>query len=854
MKNKIYDKSIIREIISSKARFISILAIILLGVSFYSGIKSSGPDMQNTINEFYNKYNLMDSKIVSSLGLTDKDLDLVKDNDKILDYYATHSIDANLTNFNSVVKFLEYNNAIENPINKFIIVKGNLPKNSGEIALDEQALKINKNLKIGDKYTIESDEDVMKSFRKTTFKIVGFVKSPMYIEKESRGLTSIGKGNVDYFAVLNKLDINMDVYTEIYLKFKNVEGIDAYSDEYEDIMQKNNKYLENLYSNREKERISEVKLDIKKKFNKSYENAKYIDVNTLQKQESIQEEKLKKLDSSQYYFLNRNDNPGYTSYKDLIKSLDSIALVFPVFFFLVAVLICLTTLTRMVEENRMEIGTLKALGYSNLEIAKKFIVYSSIASILGSILGILLGCNLFPYVISNACGSLFNLPKLNIYYYSSYIIQSILVSILCTVGASIFVLNSELKSNPTSLMRGKSPKLGKKIILERITILWNRLSFNQKVTLRNIFRYKQRMIMTVLGIAGCMAMLVTGFALRDSNSAVLDKQFNKLWNYQAMVVFDETYKGKDDNEYNELLKELKGYKDSLDIHQEIVTFSKKGMNKQTATMYLPKNLESLNKFILLNDRTSGKKYKLSDDGVIITEKLAKLLGASAGDNIIMKDYDNNSYEVKVSNIVENYFSHFIYISPSYYEKIYNEKPVYNSQLLKLNQNKESEDISTKLMSVDKVMNVTLTSKLKESSENSAGNLNAVMLVIIISSGSLAFVVLYNLTNINISERIRELSTIKVLGFFDNEVTMYILRENIILTLLGIFTGSFMGKMLYFFIINTSETDNMMMLPQVYMNSYILSGLITIVFSLFVMIMMHVKLKNINMIDALKSID
>ena len=1045
-KTRAYKKSITREILSSKARFISILVIILLGTAFYSGIKSSGPDINKAINKLYTSYNLMDSKIVSSLGLTNKDLDLLKDNDKILDFYGTHTIDANLTNINSVVRFMEYDK--DNNINKFIVVEGRLPENSGEIALDEEALKINKNLKIGDTYTIDSDKDTMKSFKKNKYKVVGIVKSPMYIEEGSRGTTSVGKGSIDYFVVLNKNDISSDVYTEIYVRFKNVQNLDAYSKEYKDKMEENNKYIESLYSNRGLERSKEIKAEAQSELNKAYaeiednenkllnaekeikdgkvkiqdakiqyekglkEYEKKIkdgesnllegknkinlaqseinnqskkleegkaklneakvtldktkqeflnlgidpdkDINDLEinlpnseillagineyqkgklqyeeqlnvinsgeaqlqeaqrkldnskleitkgekelqegklqgkkeleeaknqistseqslikgenelnknKQKLIdakdkikkEQEKIDNIKEGKYYFFDRNDNAGYSGLNDAINGLDSIASVFPVFFFLVAILICLTTMTRMVEENRGEIGTLKALGYNDFEISRKFVVYASLASILGSTIGILVGCNILPKIINDSYKSLYSLPDLTIYYYPSYIIQSVLISILCTVGAALFVLIVELKSNPANLMRPKAPKLGKKILLERITPLWKRLNFNQKVTLRNIFRYKQRMIMTVFGIAGCMAMLVTGFAIKDSNTVILDKQFDDLWKYDAMVIFDEDLNKEDNKKYDETLNNLKGYESNINVHQESVTFSKEGMNKQSATMYVPQNKDKFNDFIVLNDRKSKKEYKISDNGVIINEKLAKLLGVNVGDMITMKDEDNNSYKVKVDNISENYLMHYIYMSPAYYKDVFGKNPEYNSQFLKFdNEKMDNKDISNKLMDLDNVINVTLMSDVKKSSEESNANLNMVILVIIIASGSLAFVVLYNLNNVNVSERIRELSTIKVLGFYDNEVTMYILRENVILTILGIIAGSFLGKMLHTFILYTSETDTMMMYPDIFINSYLLSGIITMFFSIIVMIMMHIKLKKVDMIDALKS--
>lgn len=847
MKVKAYEKLTVREILSSKARFFSILTIILLGVAFYSGIKSAGPDMEQAINNLYSKYNLMDSKIVSNFGLNDKDIDVLRNNDKILDFYGTHSIDVNLTNTSNVVKFMEYDN--KNNINNFIVVDGRLPEKSGEIALDEQALKFNKDLKIGQEYVIDTDKDTMKSFNKTKFKIVGIVRSPMYIEKGARGITSVGKGSVDYFAVLNNSDISMDLYTEIYVRFKNVQGLDAYSNEYKELMDENNKYLEEIYSDRKVERVKELKEELQKEISNGGEGIE----NSGQGALDYKEESTKGLDEVQYYFSDRTDNPGYSGYEDSISSLDNIASVLPVFFFLIAVMICLTTMTRMVEENRVEIGTLKSLGYGNFEISTKYIVYSSLASISGSILGILIGCNLLPMIISNAYESLYSLPKLNIYYYQSYIIQSMLISILCTVGATLFVIRIELKSKPSNLMKVKAPKLGKKIFLERITPLWKRLSFNYKVTFRNIFRYKQRMIMTILGIAGCMAILVTGFGLKESNVGSVEKQFDKLWKYDAMVILNEDSTKKENKEYNDTLKKISAHENNLNVHQESVIFSKENMNKQEATLYVPQYKDKINDFILLNDRASGEKYEISDDGVIITEKLAKLLGASAGDTISMKDENNNTYKVKVDKIIENYVKHYIYMSPSYYEKVFKNKPSYNMQFLNIDNDAINDDeITSTLLECKNVLNVTLRSKIQKSTEDSIANMNLVMLVIIVSAGCLAFVVLYNLNNINVSERIRELSTIKVLGFYDNEVTMYILRENVILTLLGIIAGSGLGKMLHTFIIYTAETDTMMMYPDISIISYILSAAITILFSIIVMIIMHIKLKKVNMIDALKS--
>ena len=640
----------------------------------------------------------------------------------------------------------------------------------------------------------------------------------------------------------------MEAYSEIYITFKNTKDLESYSDEYAEKMEENIRYLEELFSSRPNERFEEIKIKAIEEIRKNY-----ADVVESELYLSMAESQLPKIDEVKYYFFDRNDNPGYSEFYDVVKRINSIATVFPICFFIVAVLICLTTMTRMVEENRIEIGTLKALGYSNMEISIKYIIYASLASIIGGILGVIVGFNIFPRVIYTAYNTQYALPNLSIVYYPSYIIQSLVISILCTVGASLLVLKVDLNSTPSTLMRPKAPKSGKRILLERITPIWKRLNFNQKVTFRNLFRYKQRMIMTVFGIAACTAMIITGFGLKDSIGDLTNKQFNKLWKYQATVIFNDNTTTEDDDEYNKKLMSLEGYKNSLNIHQEMVTISKEDINKQNVTLYVPEDKDKFKDFVLLNDRVSGEEYILSDDGAIINEKLAKLLGVVKGDEITFKDSENNSYIIKVSNISESYLSHGIYMSKAYYADVFGKEAKYNSQFIMLDDsNYEDDDIASKLMESNKVINVTMTSYLSKTTNEAMDTLNIVVIILIISAGGLALVVLYNLNNINVSERIRELSTIKVLGFYDHEVTMYILRENFILTALGIIIGMFMGKILHGFVITTAEADNMMLSHSIYAASFIYSIILTIVFSLIVMFMMHRKLKKVNMIDALKS--
>lgn len=355
--------------------------------------------------------------------------------------------------------------------------------------------------------------------------------------------------------------------------------------------------------------------------------------------------------------------------------------------------------------------------------------------------------------------------------------------------------------------------------------------------------------MTIFGVSGCMALLVTGFGLKDSNMGIVDRQFNNLWQYNAMVILNPDATEEEQALYNETVVDVE---DRLNVHQEAVTFSKEGVNKQDALVYVPEEPEELDKYITLHNRETEELYSLSDDGVIMTEKLAELLEVSSGDTIEMTDESNHAYEVKVDAVVENYMKHYIYMSPSYYEEVFGTHPVYQTQLINYSDSTDEDELITELVNCSIVMNVTPTSTIKKASEDSVANMSLVMLVIVISAGCLAFVVLYNLNNINVSERIRELSTIKVLGFYHSEVTMYIVRENVFLTLLGVIVGSGLGKLLHTFIIYTSETDTMMMYPNISAVSYIFSACITIFFSMIVMVMMHMKLRKVNMIDALKS--
>lgn len=581
------------------------------------------------------------------------------------------------------------------------------------------------------------------------------------------------------------------------------------------------------------------------------------DLKAAQRTIDQEREKLDELEPATFTLLLRDDNPGYLEYEENANRISSIATVFPTIFFLIAALVSLTTMGRMIEEKRTEIGTYKALGYKNSEVSLKFIIYSLTAGLTGTLLGLLVGFYLFPTIIINAYGQLYNMTEFPTPWYLSYSLIGLAVGLFCTVGISMIVLRVDLMSSPATLLRPKAPKAGKTILLERIQPLWRRLNFNQKVTMRNLFRYKSRMFMTVFGIAGCTAMILTGFGLKNSISDIVPIQFNEVWRYQGIVTFDEEASTQAIEEYQAAVSQLDLLSATLGMTSENLTVAQTGKASQEVTVYVPENPAELSDFVSFTERKMGEVYALGDNGVIINEKLAKLFQLAIGDTIELKNGDNEIFEVTISGITENYVGHFAYFSPTYYEEIFGEIPTYNSELLLFSEalTKEQENqIANDLMKQDRVLNVTFLSDSSTALDDTTEILNIVVWLLIISAGLLAFIVLYNLNNINISERIRELSTIKVLGFYNKEVTMYIYRENIFLTLFGIIAGLFLGQILHGYVLATVELDMLMFSPEIHLLSYLYSSLITLFFTIIVGFVMYQKLKHVDMIEALKSND
>ncbi|MDB1750103.1 FtsX-like permease family protein [Enterococcus avium] len=891
MKNKTYLKASLREIIYSKGRFISIVLIILLGTLLYVGIKATGPILNHSASQFMDKQELSNLQIISTGGLTKEDEKLAETvpNAEVESGYQLFYADSDK---NQVVKLYSYDK--DNQKNQLIVKSGNLPKKDNEIVLDEKAKK--EGYRLNQMYKIDQPDQL----KRKNFKIVGFIQSPMYISTEERGLSNVGNGSVDFFAYLPENNFSSEIKSVIYLRFSNVDGKETYGKAYEKKMNQNIDKVEKLFAERPQERAAEIKAEAEKDLlprkaevtdnlakvdagQKELDQAKAqleqqaIMVPTgnpelakaqeeldaqqkeltrnreqlvdAQQKISDSEKEISELQTPSYSFNQRADNPGFQEYGDLSERIAAIANVFPIFFFFIAALITFTTMTRMVEENRREIGTLKALGYSRFEISIKYIIYALSAAAIGIVLGSVIGTHTLPRLIFVLSSDRYNFSGVTAFYLPRPIIQASIAFLFASLGAALLVLFRELHEKPADLLQPKAPKPGKRIFLERLTPIWSRMSFNSKVSYRNLFRYKSRMIMAVIGIAGCAALMVAGVGLKDSLSSVGDKQFGPIIDYDAIVTLKDQ---PDEAKVNMIFSQNKKLTSELAMMNQTVELKQKGQANQKLTMMVPKDRQKFKEYLHLKNQ--GEKFNLPNDGAVITQKMAELFNLEKGDSLTVHDEDQQTFKVKITNIADNYLGNFLYLSKDYYQQARGKDFKMNSYLLKSKKMTKSEEkeLSQKLLSSGQVVNTSFISTQIEAQEQSMDNLDGIVWIFVVLSGLLAFIVLYNLTNINVSERVRELSTIKVLGFYDREVTSYIFRENFVFTILGILFGYGLGIILTKFILDQASMETITFPLVIRLGAYLSSGGLTILFSVIVMVATHFRLRHINMIDALKS--
>ena len=819
MKTKLL-KHIFMKIKDNYKRFLSLICMAFLGVGFYVGIQSSSPDMLKTLDNFYDENNVYDISVISNVGLTEDDLlklSKIKNVELAINIQEKDSY-LEIEENNYVVKLIEYNSQMNN----VHIKEGRLPKNNNEVSVDNALLE-NNNLKLGDNITIDGKK----------YSIVGNVISPLYFSAE-RPNSNLGSGKVDYYIYVYNGSLDLEAYSNIYITVKGAKKHLTNSDSYKKLINNVKKDIDLIKDKQQDIRYDELYSDI-------IETSEMYGI-------SIDEFKFIK---PKWYIYDRLDN---TSYKELINASDNlkkIGNIFPIIFFAISVLVSLISMMRMIEEDRVENGTLKSLGYNSFHITLKYVIYSLLATTIGSSVGAIFGSYMIPNVIWNIYKKIFFIPKFIYLLKSDYNALGLWICILCICGTSVIVCIKNLREVPANLMRPKAPKSGKKILLERINFIWKKLKFSDKITIRNIFRYKSRVITTILGIAGCTALILAGFGLKDSIKDVIDFQFNNIIKYDKMLMTNESINQIDIEK--ELLND-----DKVENYTNVNTQNIKVLfndEEHEVTMITPDDFNSISKSISLIDlKTNNIIDNISDNSCIISEKTAKLLDIDVGDKISLLDNDNNKYDIKVSYIIKNYINQYLYINKNTYNNLFNNYKI-NSILISLKEeDKNSKDFDKKYISNGYALTIVDIDDIKSSMSDMLSSIDSIVAILIIAAASLAFVVLYNLSNINISERKREIATLKVLGFYPSEVDKYINRETVLLTILGIGIGLLFGSYLSHFIISTCEPDYIMFDRHVYTLSYFYSLFITVIFTIIVTIVTHFNLKKINMVTSLKNVE
>lgn len=896
-------KDFIRNIKGSLGRFFAIMAIVAIGVAFFAGVTASSGDMKHSSDSYYDEYNMNDIRILSSIGFTSQDIEAVSKVYGVKAVYKTNTQDV-LVDYDgrenvAHVSGIPVGKASDDDsyINQLRIKEGRLPQNDKECVVKYEDTR--KSMQVGDVISFKSgtEDDINDTFKDTEYTVVGIVYTPCYVSYDL-GSSGIGNGHINYCIYVGDDEFKNNYYTECYAVIDGAKDMDTYSDEYKKLI---DKYADDIKA------ISKERLDIRKQtvideYTRAKADKKEELLETIKKnvEDSITEqyqayypgmdvssmiapyvntayekavaqfdfdavnaeydkkmnETLADSDSWEWYVLTRESSYSFRDYESSANRMKAIATVFPLFFIIVAGLVCLTTMTRMVEEERGLIGTYKALGYGKATIALKYVIYAFLASLTGAVIGCAAGLKLFPYIIYESWNIIYQMPAIK---YASHTILSVVAVaslILVTLIATLYSCYNELSEVPSALMRPKAPKNGKKILLEH-TFIWKHLSFTKKVTMRNIFLYKKRFFMTVIGIAGCGALITAGFGIKDSVQSIIDNQYGQIIHYDNILVFNKNADSDARNNLSDKISSDEYYKSSLMDYAYTAEVKIPGSADDYSTeITVVNDTSAYMDYVTFRTRRSKKTIELDDSGVIISEKLAKDLNVKEGDNVLIHDEDNKQATVKVSGVMEMYINNYIFMTSEYYSQVFG-YTLDNNRILGI-LTSDGDDIQSvigdRYLTDNNVKSLTFVKANITRFENMIQSLDLVTWVLIISAGMLAFVVLYNLTNVNISERIREIATIKVLGFYDREVGEYVYRENIILTLIGGVFGLLLGMALHAYIMTTIELDGVMFGTKINISSFLISYGITILFSLLINIFMYPSLKKIPMVESLKSVE
>lgn len=854
------------------------MAIIALGVGFFSGLKVTKPAMVTTGNNYIREHSLYDFKLLSTYGFTDDEVEKMSEMAMVAEgAYSQDFIFVDSEGYESVIKA----NSMTENVNTLKLVSGRLPEDESECVLD--AYSYSEDM-IGREISIdESNSDEIKdAFSRDTYTVVGIVYSPVYLNYE-RGTTSLGNGRLGGFVYMLPDAFALEYYTEMYLKCQ--DSYDIYTDEYDDFIDERTFYIEEHLKETANARYEDLLDEINSEYDKAVEEIKvtvtdayreafyeqmmaqgftesiidaFLADGTLKlPQEDIDKEidrlvgeiELPELSRPETFVLDRNSNIGYVCFKNDSAIVEGIAKVFPVFFFLIAALVCSTTMTRMIDDERGQIGTFRALGYSNSSIIAKYIIYSGSAAGIGGLAGFFGGTFLFPYVIWITYDMMYGFAEIKYYFSGTMLVLSLIVAFLCSAGTTYLACKNELRCMPAELIRPKAPAAGKRILLEKINFIWKHMKFLHKVTARNVFRFKKRMFMMIIGIAGCMALVMTGLGLKDSISNIAAFQYDEIEIFDIDATFSETV---DDASRDEIEKQLGDViRSSTEIYKTSMEYRTDDVAK---TVYLTAaDGDSLEGFV--DFHRNGKKVEYPKYGeVMLSKGLAETAGVKDGDVFTLTDNDGRETALKVSGIFENYVWHYAYVTPETYKDFFDEEYEPNSMFINLSEEANPYEAGAALTDIDGVMNVNVVAALKDRIANMMKMLDSVVWLVIGCAAALAFIVLINLSNINITERVREIATIKVLGFYSGETGSYVFRENLVLTILGIIVGLPLGKWLHAFVISQIKIDLISFKITILPISYIIGVITVLMFLVIVDIIMRRKLEAIDMAESLKSIE
>lgn len=838
MKRKAYLKNQIRIIFKTKARFLSIFIIVFLGASFFAGLRHAPMIMKHSINQYIDTYQFNDLDYIATLGFSKEDVDSIKDNNSIDKIEAGMRFDALIEKENMGQGVTVYTrDTFSNDINAVEIVDGRLPTKDDECIIDYQMNK-RYGYALNDTFVLKNNQGQKE------YTIVGLVNDPRYISDIDRGSNSLGDGsNIGFVQLLTKgnetLALPKELYTirqetilynEIRITLKQNSNDTVFSDSYSDFIEEKDKEIKDILISRY-DALNQALTNMKNG-----------------QQGTIVEGKIISLTS--------NENIGIMGFESNCDAITSLSLLFPLLFFSVAALVSLTTMTRMVEEQRVQSGTLRALGYSKKDIIMQHIVYAFLATFIASVLGIIFGVYFFPSIIYFLYSSMmYDIgAPICILFDTVICLQTVLISVAVTLVVTWLVCYQELSLMPSSLLRPKAPKAGKRILLERISFVWKRLSFNYKVTMRNIFRYKKRFFMSIIGVAGCTALIVVGFGLKQSVSSVADRQYGEVWKYDGTIGYQELFNEQQMQDNENDLQQRQEIENVTSYFSGAITFVKDNKEYQ-GNLEIPRDVSSFEKMIHLNSFTKQKTLHVNEEGVMISAKISELLDVQVGD-LLTVTISEKDYRVKVAGIFELYFTHYMYMSKSYYESITGETILYNGTYFTMNgdQQDNQKSLEEYIDNTDLFSSVSYVDGISEGFRNQMASIDGVVAILIVCAGALAFVVLYNLTNINIQERKSEIATIKVLGFYPKEIYQYVFRENLFLAFIGSIIGLFLGKAVHMYLIKTVEIEMTMFVRELFLPSYIIAIILTMIFAILINQVMKRVLKTIDMVESLKSIE